>query len=295
VPPVTDLPELYLFLPQMRLSMDGLVERAEAAESAGLAGVALMDHLAPPLALDQPMYEAMTTATWLAALTSRLRVGHLVLCDSFRHPALLAREAVTIADASGGRFDLGIGSGSVPEELDTFGVPHGDAADRVARLGETLEILRALWAGETVDVDGEHFTLAGARQAPSPADRIPIVIGGTGPKMLQLVARHADWWNVPVHQLERVESLRERAGDARLSIQEMITFVPDGADRDEVESVARRRFGDMSGGRVSGTAPELVDHFGSLAERGVERVYAWLSDFAEPATLAAFGRDILAD
>ncbi len=293
MPPVTDLPELFLFLPQMRLPIEAMVDRATAAESAGFAGVALMDHLAPPLALDQPMYEAMTTATWLAARTSRLRVGHLVLCDSFRHPAVLAREAVTIADASGGRFDLGIGSGSVPEELDTFGVPHGDAAERVARLGETLEIVRALWAGETVDVDGEHFTLAGARQAPSPAEPIPIVIGGTGPKMLGLVARHADWWNVPVHQLDRVDTMREAAGDARLSIQEMVTFVPDGADRDEVEALARRRFGDMSGGRVSGTAPELVDHFASLADRGVERVYVWLSDFAEVATLDAFGRDII--
>jgi alkanesulfonate monooxygenase SsuD/methylene tetrahydromethanopterin reductase-like flavin-dependent oxidoreductase (luciferase family) len=290
---VTDLPELYLFLPQMRLPMEAMVERAIHAETAGFAGIALMDHLAPPLALDQPMLEAMTAATWLASRTNTLRVGHLVLCDALRHPAVLAREAVTIAEASGGRFDLGIGSGSVPEELDTFGVPHGNAADRVARLGETLDIMSALWAGETVDVAGEHFTLVAAQQAPLPSRPIPIVIGGTGPKMLQLVARHADWWNVPVHQLDRVDSLRDRAGDARLSIQQMVTFVADESSRDEVEAQAKRRFGSMSGGRVTGNAGELVDHFGTLRDQGVERVYVWLTDFASPDTLAAFGRDII--
>jgi alkanesulfonate monooxygenase SsuD/methylene tetrahydromethanopterin reductase-like flavin-dependent oxidoreductase (luciferase family) len=293
VPPVTDLPELYLFLPQMRLSMDAIVDRARAAEAAGFGGLAMMDHLAPPMALDQPMFEAMSTATWVAARTSTLHVGHLVLCDAFRHPAVLAREAVTIAEASGGRFELGIGSGSVPEELDTYGVSHGKAADRVARLGESLEIIKAMWAGEVVDVDGEHFTLRGARQAPVPATPIPIVIGGTGPKMLELVARHADWWNVPLHQLDRVDALRDTVGDARLSIQQMVTFVPDGGDRGELDALASRRFGTMSGGRVTGTSAELVDHFGSLADRGVERVYVWFTDFAEPATLDAFGRDII--
>ena len=78
--------EFWLFLPQMRLTMDQLVERARAAEAAGFAGVAGMDHLTPPLAESQPMFEAMVTNTWLASQTESLRVGSLVLCDSFRHP-----------------------------------------------------------------------------------------------------------------------------------------------------------------------------------------------------------------
>ena len=114
--------EFNLFLPQMRLSFDDLVARARAAEAAGFVGMSGMDHLTPPLAADQPMYEAMVTTTWLAAHTDRLRLGSLVLCDAFRHPAVLAREAVSIDHASGGRFDLGIGWGSVPDELATFGV-----------------------------------------------------------------------------------------------------------------------------------------------------------------------------
>src|SRR5207237_1334012 len=156
--------EVNLFLPQMRLPFDRLVARARAAEAAGFVGITGMDHLVPPLADDQPMFEAMVANTWIAAHTERLRVGSLVLCDSFRHPAVLARQAVSIDHASGGRFELGIGWGSVPEELATFGVGSTKPRDRVERLRETLEVVRALWAGETVDYAGEFHQLRDARQ-----------------------------------------------------------------------------------------------------------------------------------
>src|SRR4051812_43106776 len=194
--------EFHLFLPQMRLTIAQLVERARAAEAAGFTGLALMDHLMPPAALDQPMYEAMTTATWLAAKTERLVLGHLVLCDAMRHPAVLARQAVTLDHASGGRFELGIGWGSVPEELESFGVADPSARPRVARLAESLEIMRRLWSGERVDFAGEFFRITGAEQQPVPLGTIPVVIGGAGPRTMELVAKHADWWNVPSTDLD---------------------------------------------------------------------------------------------
>src|SRR5687768_6776382 len=111
--------EYVLFLPQMRMSLDTLVERAKVAEAAGFVGIAGMDHLAPPLAFEHTMYDAFVTATWQAAHTSTLKVGSLVLCDAFRHPAVLARECVSLDHASGGRFELGIGWGSVADEFVT--------------------------------------------------------------------------------------------------------------------------------------------------------------------------------
>src|SRR3954468_12147070 len=158
--------EFNLFLPQMRLSFDQLVARAQAAEAAGFVGMTGMDHLVPPMAGEQPMFEAIVTTAWLAAHTERMMLGSLVLCDSFRHPAVLARQAVSIDHASGGRFELGIGWGSTPDELATFGVGSTEARDRVDRLRETLEVLRGLWAGETVDYDGHYHQLRGARQEP---------------------------------------------------------------------------------------------------------------------------------
>jgi alkanesulfonate monooxygenase SsuD/methylene tetrahydromethanopterin reductase-like flavin-dependent oxidoreductase (luciferase family) len=95
--------EFWLYLPQMRLGMDDLVDRAQTAEEAGFRGVAGMDHLAPPAAESLPMFEAMTTNAWLAAKTSDVLVGSLVLCDSFRHPVVLAKEAASSSAWAGVR------------------------------------------------------------------------------------------------------------------------------------------------------------------------------------------------
>jgi alkanesulfonate monooxygenase SsuD/methylene tetrahydromethanopterin reductase-like flavin-dependent oxidoreductase (luciferase family) len=282
--------EFWLFLPQMRLTMDQIVTRARAAEAAGFGGIAGMDHLTPPLADDQPMFEAMITSAWLAGRTEDLRVGSLVLCDSFRHPAVLARQAVSIDHASGGRFELGIGWGSVVDEFATFGIGSLEPKARLSRLRESLEIMTALWSGEKVDYEGEHFTLHGAQQVPGPVGHIPIVIGGAGKGTMQLVAAHADWWNVHTHIVDKLDEMRPLAGKARCSLQVQVAFVPPGGSRDEIETTARRRFGSTP---HIGTAPELVEFFGSLRERGVERVYAWFCDFAAPETLAAFGDTVI--
>jgi len=282
--------EFWVFLPQMRLTMEQLVERAQAAEAAGFGGVAGMDHLAPPLAEGSPMYDAMITNAWLAARTERLRVGSLVLCDSFRHPAVLAREAVSLDHASVGRFELGIGWGSVARELETFGVGSTEPRVRVGRLKETLEILQSLWAGESLDYEGEYFTLRGAQQRPGPLDTIPIVIGGAGKRTMELVAAHADWWNVHIGILDKLDEMRPLAGTARCSLQVQVAVVPAETQREAIAATARRRFGDTP---IVGTAPELVDAFGSLADRGVERVYVWFCDFAPPETLAAFGEQVI--
>jgi alkanesulfonate monooxygenase SsuD/methylene tetrahydromethanopterin reductase-like flavin-dependent oxidoreductase (luciferase family) len=285
----------FLFLPQMRMPVEAIVERARAAEAAGFEGIALMDHLAPPLADEHDMWEAMALAGWLLARTESLTVGHLVLCDPLRHPTVLARQAATLDHASGGRFELGIGWGSVPDELVTFGVDPVEPRRRVERLGESLEVMRALWTGEPVDYDGRWFRLRGARQRPVPSRKIPIVIGGTGKRTLAIVREHADWWNVPIHQLHRLDEGREQVGDARASVQIMVALVPDESERAAVTETVHRRFGvsGMGGTVVIGTAGELADHFAGLRARGVERFYVWFTDFAPPDTLCRFG-DVVA-
>ena len=270
----------HLFLPQMRMSLPAMVERAQAAERAGFEGIALMDHLVPPLAEDQPMYEALTTATWLAAHTETLKLGHLVLCDALRHAPVLAKQAVTLDHASGGRFELGIGWGSVPQELVDFGITTAGAAVRAAHLRETLATLRELWDG---------------RQQPTPLTAIPIVIGGAGPKTVAMVGDYADWWNVPLHLLDHLDERRAAAGRARLSVQLMVGYVHDDRERAEVNERLAKRWGGLrdGGGVVVGTGPELVDQLAAWRERGVERIYAWFADFAPPNTLEAFGAEVI--
>jgi alkanesulfonate monooxygenase SsuD/methylene tetrahydromethanopterin reductase-like flavin-dependent oxidoreductase (luciferase family) len=293
-PPLGGRTQFHLFLPQLRLSPDALTARARAAEESGFDGLALMDHLVTPGAPDQPVFEAFTTATWLAAVTDRLRLGHLVLCDGFRHPAVLARQAVTLDHLSGGRYELGIGSGSTPAELAASGFEALGAARRRERLGETLELMTRLWTGEPVHFEGSFFRVDGVRQMPVPLGRIPIVIGGTGPDTMALVARYADWWNVPVHQSDRRAGSRPEAAGTRVSLQVLVTLVTDERRRDEVVELAARRFGRMGEvGHLVGTAAEIVPRLEALRAEGVERFYTWFTDFAPPETLAAFGREVI--
>jgi alkanesulfonate monooxygenase SsuD/methylene tetrahydromethanopterin reductase-like flavin-dependent oxidoreductase (luciferase family) len=286
--------EFFLYLPQMRMEMSAIVERAQTAEAAGYTGIGLMDHLAPPLAEKQPMQDAMVTASWLLARTERLKVGHLVLCDAFRHPAVLAKQVVSLDHASGGRFELGLGWGSVPAEFERFGVMTTEPPVRVARMTETLEVLHELWTGNPVTYNGKHHNLAEAQQNPPPLGRIPIVIGGAGKKTLALVARYADWWNLAAPMIDRVDELRDQIGNAGISVQEQTTFIPSEAEREAITETAMRRFGSMGSGPTIGNGAELRDHFGAKVEKGITRFYVWFTDFAKPETIEAFGKEVVA-
>jgi len=201
---------------------------------------------------------------------------------------------VSLDRATSGRFELGIGWGSVPAEFETFGIGDTAAPPRVRRLAETLELLKALWTGERIDYAGEFHQVVGGIQNPTPLDRIPIVIGGAGPKTMELVAAHADVWNCPVYALDRFAEIREQAGAARPSIQEMIGFIPPGGDRQALTELNQKRFGYLEQGLVIGDGPELIDHFGELLGQGVERFYTWFTDFATPETLEAFAENVIA-
>jgi alkanesulfonate monooxygenase SsuD/methylene tetrahydromethanopterin reductase-like flavin-dependent oxidoreductase (luciferase family) len=203
---------------------------------------------------------------------------------------VLARQVTSLDHASGGRFELGIGWGSVPTELATFGVGSTEAPERVSRLAESLAIMRALWTGDVIDHHGGHFTLDGAQQHPVPTRHIPITIGGTGKRTLALVREYADWWNVPLHQSDRLESRRGDAGSARVSVQQMVALVPSEADRADVTATATRRFGGMH--PLIGTPAELAEHFTALHARGVDRFYIWFADFAPVPTLDRFSEVI---
>jgi alkanesulfonate monooxygenase SsuD/methylene tetrahydromethanopterin reductase-like flavin-dependent oxidoreductase (luciferase family) len=289
--------EFFLFVPQIRTTFERLVATALAAEQAGFTGMTGMDHIEAPGSLGQPNFETTTVNTWIAARTSRLKVGSLITCDAFRHPALLAHHAVTLDHASGGRFELGIGWGSWAADFEKFGIEPDQPRDRVARLGETLEVLKALWSGESVDYDGRFHKLRGAVLAPKPLGKIPILIGGSGPKTLALVRQHADWWNLDTRYNDRFhgqefDDLRGQIGSARISVQQKVGHVAAGASHEEVAEKAKRRFG-RKGVRL-GSGPELVDYFAELAGRGVERVYAWLADYSTPGALEQFGEEVIA-
>jgi alkanesulfonate monooxygenase SsuD/methylene tetrahydromethanopterin reductase-like flavin-dependent oxidoreductase (luciferase family) len=277
------------FLPQLRMGFDRILERVLAAEAAGFDSVWLMDHLAAPAAVDQDTFEGWTLAAALAARTTTIRVGHLVTCDPFRHPALLAKMAATVDVVSGGRLELGLGWGSLAEELRRFGIGEGSASVRAARLGESIEIVRLMFAGEFFDFDGDHFHLEQAIGRPRPVqNHVPIHLGGAGATLtMPLVRDHADWWNCPSYAVDRLAELRPLAGGSRVSVQHPVGLVTEALDREALEEQARRRFGAW-GGLVVGTPSELVDTLGAEAQLGVEGFVLQFSDFGTPETLEHF-------
>ncbi len=268
-------------------------ERVKAAEACGFHKVDLMDHLNPPGLPAASMYDAFVLATAVAAWTERIRIGHMVLCGQFRHPALLAKMVVTLDHFSKGRFDLGIGWGSVPDELSQFGIGNEPSAVRAARLRETLEVLKALFGGEPVNYQGQFFHLDNAQQQPTPINgHIPILIGGAGRKLtMPLVRDFADWWNCPVYGMAQLDELIPLAGNARLSVQRAIGLAPSATAREEVVATAQRRLGDWA--LVAGTPDEVAAGLQVDRDKGAEQFVLYFSDFAAPETLKLFASEVM--
>src|SRR5260221_7173004 len=143
-----------VYLPQLAFTWEELRTRVVECDRAGIGSLWLMDHLYPPTLPRVPSFEAWTTATALAAVTERIRIGHLVLANAFRHPALLAKMAVTLDHVSGGRLNLGLGSGSYAPEFHEAGLAFGSATERAAALDEALAIVTRLFTEERVDFEG---------------------------------------------------------------------------------------------------------------------------------------------
>lgn len=138
--------------------------------------------------------EGWTKMTYLAAALPRFRIGHLVLAQSYRNPALLAAMASTLQKLSGGRLILGLGAGWLEEEYLAYDFDYPSGGTRVAQLEEAIEVIRRLWTGGPANFDGRWYRVHDAVcEAPDPA--IPILIGTNGPKALGVTARLADWWN----------------------------------------------------------------------------------------------------
>ena len=283
-----------LFLPQLRMEFATIERRVRVAEELGFHSVWLMDHLSPPGLPKADCFEAWTLASVLAARTSTIRIGHLVLCAPFRHPALLAKMAATLDVISGGRLELGLGWGSVADELSAFGVSDHPAPVRAAQLSELLEILELMFSGEEVSFAGEHYRLDGVTSRPRPvAGRVPIHLGGAGTQLtMPLVSRFADWWNCPSYAVDRVAVLKPLAGSARLSMQHPLALAPAAAGRDEVVATAQRRFGSW-GGVIAGTPDEVAASLAREAALGAELFVLQFSDFGAPETLQLFAREVI--
>jgi probable F420-dependent oxidoreductase len=195
---------------------DEWVARARRVESLGFATLVMPDGLKYSLA----PFPALTAA---AAATQTLRVGTYVIANDYRNPVMLAKDVATIDLLSGGRFELGIGAGRPDAEADLrmLGVPFESGGVRLARLAESLAVLKALLAGQSATAPGPHYGVAAAEISPRPVQQPhpPILIAGSGKQMLALAAREADIIALGVPPdasaalvTEKIGTIREAAG-----------------------------------------------------------------------------------
>jgi probable F420-dependent oxidoreductase len=163
-------------------------DRARKMEDLGYSTLFSPDHfIGTPLA-------PMVAIAMAAEATTTLRVGHLVLGNDYKHPAVVAKEAATMDLLSDGRVEVGIGAGWMTVDYDALGFTYDKPSVRIARLGEALTVIKGCFAGEAFDFDGEHYTIKGYAAEPKPVQQPhpPIVVGGGGQKLLTLAGREAD-------------------------------------------------------------------------------------------------------
>jgi alkanesulfonate monooxygenase SsuD/methylene tetrahydromethanopterin reductase-like flavin-dependent oxidoreductase (luciferase family) len=186
-----------LFLSQASKSWEQVLEEFTAAEELGFDHAWLVDHLVDTDGgPEDGCMEAWTLLAAIAARTSRIRLGVLVTSNTFRHPAILLKEAVTVDHISGGRLNLGIGTGWHEDEHRRYGIDLPAPPERVDRFEEAVEMINRLMTEPSVSHRGRHYRLDDARLRPMPLQpRIPLVIAAHRPRMLRIAARYADQWD----------------------------------------------------------------------------------------------------
>jgi F420-dependent oxidoreductase-like protein len=263
----------------------GLIARQ--ADDIGADSIWVMDHFFQIRGVgpaEEPMLEGWTALGYLAAHTSRARLGLMVGGVHYRYPGLWVKAATTLDVLSGGRAWLGIGAAWNEDESRSLGFPFPPLGERFEMLEETLQIAHEMWTGERgteAAFDGRHYHARRLMNSPQSISRprVPIMIGGGGEqKTLRLVARYADATNVfggPEQIHHKYEVLREHC--------EKIGRDPEEIERSTLQSIDLKRH----------SASEIVDWFGELSDAGAQAVIASVGGVSDPAQLEAIGRDVI--
>ncbi|HZS13557.1 MAG TPA: TIGR03560 family F420-dependent LLM class oxidoreductase [Candidatus Dormibacteraeota bacterium] len=293
-----------------------LLRLARAAEDAGWDALFRSDHLFHPAQPTPPALEAWTTLAGLARDTARIRLGTLVTPMTFRHPSVLAREVATVDEMSGGRVELGVGTGWFEVEHSTLGIPFPSMRERTDRLHEAVEVITRLWTGQPVSYQGTHYRLDGAVARPRPVqDPLPLIVGGHGGRRsTQLAARHATEYNTtstdPAGAAQTFAAVRaaceaEGRDPATLRTTWMGTVL---TGRDEA-ALRRRldRYAEWTGGpdgagdlrsrieptNVVGVYEEAAEKLRAYLDAGAQRVYARIWDLDDLDQISEISEELL--
>ncbi|TFV44198.1 LLM class F420-dependent oxidoreductase [Blastococcus sp. TF02A-35] len=285
--------------PQMGATYDDLLAVARRTEEAGFDAFFRSDHYLTMGGDGLPgPTDAWVTLAGLARETSRIRLGTLMTAGTFRLPGPLAISVAQVDQMSGGRVELGIGSGWFEAEHTAYGIPFPPLGERFDRYEEQLAVLTGLWrtpVGETFDFDGRYYRLSGSPALPKPVQDggVPILVGGAGRKRTpRLAARYAGEFNVPfmsaADNARLFAGVREACDEAGRDPSSLVysSALVLCVGRDEAEVARRaaaigRDVDELRAHGVAGTPAEAVDVLGRYAEAGAQRVYLQVLDLAD--------------
>jgi F420-dependent oxidoreductase-like protein len=294
-----------VFSPQAGQSVKGLLDRAQLCERLGYHSLWLVDHMWTRGMPDLDHHECIALMSALGARTERLRIGTLVMCNSYRNPALLAKTLCTIDHVTEGRLEIGLGAGWMDEEYRAYGYEFPPTGIRLAQLDEGLQVMKLLFTEKKASFEGRHYKIADALCNPKPVQKPhpPITIGGSGEKkMLRIVAQHADRWNLPAgyDSFERkygilkdhCKAVGRNPEDIEVSEQLLVCV---GASKDEVEQKWQmaKNLRPFSTTGIKGTPAELVEHLRARVKQGITTFTIFFSDFAPPPTLELFAKEVM--
>ena len=250
------------------------------ADEGGFDHVWDFDHLAAigEGGPDRPIYEGWTLQAAMAEATKRVRIGCLVTGNTYRNPALLAKEAVTVDHLSGGRLEFGIGAAWAEIEHEMYGFEGLD--HRVGRLSESLRIIKSLWTEERTNFDGRYYRMKDAIANPKPLQKPhpPLWIGASGETTMRLVARYADVWNAAGGNPSQLGALSAKLEQACAAI---------GRDPSEIRRSLQFRWS-------GGSREELVQIAGAYLEQGVTEQVVYVGG-PDPAGMASKLAEVLPD
>lgn len=299
-----------LFFPQVGMPFSLIRERAQLADRLGYHSLWAVDHMWARGMPDLEHPEAWTLMTALAMSTERLRIGGLVLCNSYRNPALLAKMASSLDVLSGGRLELGVGAGWMDEEYRAYGFPFPPVRTRIEQLEEGVIIMKRLFTEPRASFEGKYYSVRDAVNLPKPLQQPhpPILIGGGGEQlMLRVVAQHADVWNCPnnvAHELPRKIEVLRRHCDAvgrdfgHIEISEQCVAVLGETEKEfkQKMAAATQIFGgvfDLEKTAFRGTPDQVTEQLRRRREQGVTFFIILFADFHAPETLQLFAERVM--
>jgi probable F420-dependent oxidoreductase len=245
-----------------------------------------------------PVLESLTTLSWLAGQTRKIRLGTLVLCALFRNPSLLAKMASTLDVVSNGRLEFGIGAGYWKPEFEMYGIPLPKHSTRIEMLAEAIQIIKAMWTNDVADFEGKYYHVKQVLNNPKPVQKPhpPILIGGKGEKIMRVAAQLADNWNLPgaispsPDEYGRIadtfDEYCRQAGRSPKHITKSIMCTKciidddEGKVRDKIKRF-KPEWQSMEAfmKRLIGTPQQWIDKLNAFKVRGIEY---FIIDFAEP-------------